>query len=108
MMAVSGWGPNGQRKALLDAEYCFRSNKVSSTIAKLLGNWFRHMPYKVQDIYASFVDKNAYNGVGLKNVYQRLKIYFGDKADVRIDSELDEGTTVTLKIPVKERKINEE
>jgi two-component system sensor histidine kinase YesM len=71
-------------------------------------NGYGIMPYKVQDIYASFVDKNAYNGVGLKNVYQRLKIYFGDKADVRIDSELDEGTTVTLKIPVKERKINEE
>lgn len=71
-------------------------------------NGFGIMPEKVALIYESFKDKNVYNGVGLKNVYQRLQIYFGDKADVRIDSRLDEGTSVTLFIPVKERRINEE
>jgi len=71
-------------------------------------NGFGIMPDKIADIYSSFKDKNVYNGVGLKNVYQRLKVYFGEKADVKIDSVLDEGTTITLFIPVKERKINEE
>jgi two-component system sensor histidine kinase YesM len=71
-------------------------------------NGYGIMPEKIEEIYSSFRDKNVYNGVGLKNVYQRLKIYFGDKADVKISSELDEGTTVTLIVPVKERKIYED
>jgi len=71
-------------------------------------NGFGIMPDKIEEIYSSFKDKNVYNGVGLKNVYQRLKVYFGEKAEVKIESVLDEGTTITLLIPVKERKINEE
>lgn len=71
-------------------------------------NGFGIIPDKVNEIYDSFKNKNAYEGVGLKNVYQRLKIYFGEKADVRIISELDKGTTVSLIIPIKERRINED
>ena len=41
-------------------------------------------------------------GVGLKNVYLRLKIYYGDKADILFSSELDEWTRVTIKIPLGE------
>lgn len=77
-------------------------------ILSVMDNGYGIMPDKIEEIYASFQDKNVYNGVGLKNVYQRLKIYFGEKADVKVTSVLDEGTTVTLFIPVKERKINEE
>ena len=40
-------------------------------------------------------------GVGLKNVYLRLKVYFGEKADIKIESKLDEGTTITLLIPTE-------
>jgi two-component system sensor histidine kinase YesM len=37
--------------------------------------------------------------VGLLNVYQRLKLYYGDRADLIITSELDEMTNVKLMIP---------
>jgi two-component system sensor histidine kinase YesM len=57
------------------------------------------LPEKVQEIFASFKDDSAHSGVGLKNVYQRLKIYYGEKADIKIDSELDKGTTITILIP---------
>lgn len=77
-------------------------------VLSVTDNGYGIMPEKIDEIYESFKDKNVYNGVGLKNVYQRLKIYFGEKADVKVTSVLDEGTTVTLIIPVKERKINEE
>jgi len=38
-------------------------------------------------------------GVGLSNVYRRLKIYYGDEADLLIDSKYMKGTTVTLIMP---------
>ncbi|WP_230986752.1 sensor histidine kinase [Cohnella fermenti] len=38
-------------------------------------------------------------GIGLGNVYRRLKIYYGDQADVRVESRFMRGTTVTLIIP---------
>lgn len=38
-------------------------------------------------------------GIGLVNVYRRLKIYYGDEADLLIESGFMKGTTVTLSIP---------
>lgn len=39
------------------------------------------------------------SGIGVKNVNDRLKIYFGENYGISIKSELDVGTTVTVKIP---------
>jgi len=38
-------------------------------------------------------------GVGLQNVDQRIRLYFGDIYGLSIESELEEGTTVVLRIP---------
>ncbi len=38
-------------------------------------------------------------GIGVKNVDDRLKIYFGEKYGIQIESELDVGTKVTVRIP---------
>ena len=38
-------------------------------------------------------------GIGIRNVNNRIKIYFGEQYGIRIDSELDEGTTVTIVMP---------
>ncbi|MGN0983420.1 MAG: sensor histidine kinase, partial [Gemmiger sp.] len=38
-------------------------------------------------------------GIGLKNVNDRLRIYFGEGYGLRIDSVPDEGTTVTVRMP---------
>ncbi len=42
-------------------------------------------------------------GIGVKNVDDRLKIYFGEEYGITIESELDVGTTVTVKIPKIEK-----
>ena len=42
-------------------------------------------------------------GIGVKNDDDRLKIYFGEEYGITIDSELDVGTTVTIKIPKIEK-----
>lgn len=38
-------------------------------------------------------------GIGVKNVNDRIKIYFGDDYGIVVQSELDVGTTITIKIP---------
>lgn len=39
------------------------------------------------------------SGIGIKNVHDRIKIYFGDKYGLTITSEPDEGTRVEILIP---------
>lgn len=38
-------------------------------------------------------------GIGIKNVNDRIKIYFGETYGIRIDSEPDIGTCVTIRMP---------
>lgn len=39
------------------------------------------------------------SGIGVKNVNERIKLYFGDGYGLSIESESDEGTTVTIRLP---------
>ena len=39
------------------------------------------------------------NGIGLLNIDERIKLSYGEEYGLSIDSELDEGTTVTITIP---------
>lgn len=38
------------------------------------------------------------SGIGLRNVQERIRLYFGERYGVRIESEPDEGTEVTLRM----------
>ncbi|MCM3443668.1 sensor histidine kinase [Metabacillus halosaccharovorans] len=49
--------------------------------------------------------KNDTKGIGLLNIYRRIKLFYGDEAFMDIQSELGEGTTVMIHFPIK---INEE
>lgn len=59
---------------------------------------------KIQEMYDSMKIEQKQSSVGLRNVYQRLKIYYGDESDFIIDSELDERTIIRLVIPVERAK----
>jgi len=39
--------------------------------------------------------------IGLRNVYQRLRLYYDDRVDFRIDSEPDSGTKVMFRMPIR-------
>lgn len=41
------------------------------------------------------------SGIGVKNVMERIKLYFGDDYGLSIWSEPDEGTTITIRLPVQ-------
>ena len=55
---------------------------------------------KIAQIYRILDGEEEGQSVGLKNVYQRLKLYYGEEASMIISSELDELTNVKLVIPV--------
>jgi len=54
----------------------------------------------IDDLYRSFEDGAVSNSVGLKNIYQRVMIYYSGNAGMVIESELDEGTVITIKQPL--------
>lgn len=39
--------------------------------------------------------------IGLRNIYKRLQLIYGEEAELLIDSKVNEGTVVTIKIPMK-------
>ena len=52
-----------------------------------------------EDILFKEGNKGRGLGIGIKNVNDRIKIYFGEQYGIRVESELDEGTTVLIRIP---------
>lgn len=80
----------------------------SYIILKIKDNGYGISEDKLEQIYKSFHDDSIHQGVGLKNVYQRIKIYYGDGADIKIDSLFDEGTIISIYIPKKKAIKNEE
>jgi two-component system, sensor histidine kinase YesM len=43
--------------------------------------------------------KKGFSGIGVKNVYQRLKLLYGENFIMDIQSEIDVGTTISLQLP---------
>lgn len=44
-------------------------------------------------------ERSDSSGIGIKNVSDRIKIYFGDNYGVKVESEPDVGTKITVRIP---------
>lgn len=40
--------------------------------------------------------------IGLRNVYKRLRLHYGDRVDLHILSRVDEGTTISFRIPAQQ------
>nr|WP_307993188.1 sensor histidine kinase [uncultured Niameybacter sp.] len=73
--------------------------------------------YQIQDngvgipphIMEHLLDEN-YNletkgsGVGLKNVHKRIQLYYGNTYGVKVESELEEGTKIEIRIPIRENE----
>lgn len=53
--------------------------------------------------YDNVKSSKSFNGIGVQNVYQRMKLIYGDEFQLRIDSIDGEGTTLTFRIPVNKR-----
>ncbi|MGO4938221.1 cache domain-containing sensor histidine kinase [Fundicoccus sp. Sow4_H7] len=60
---------------------------------------------KLASIRQHLNSPNAKMGVGLINVHQRLQIYYGKEYGVKIESELDYGTEVTINFPLEGNEV---
>lgn len=66
----------------------------------VIDNGYGMRQEKIDDLYKNLKNPNLIDGVGLKNIYQRLAIYYGIDAKLIIESELDEGTCISVIIPI--------
>lgn len=53
----------------------------------------------IEDVNDSFTDVLKTSGYGLKNVNQRIKLYYGKQYGLRIESEYTKGTKVSILVP---------
>ncbi|RKP58168.1 sensor histidine kinase [Cohnella endophytica] len=67
----------------------------------------RMMINKLQIIEESVQKDHSNNiGIGLTNVYDRLKLIYGNKFQMSLQSEQDQGTTVVLVLPIQPMEKN--
>lgn len=55
----------------------------------------------IEELYQRITVETSGKSVGMRNVYQRLKLYYGEDVRFEILSELDESTTIRISIPRK-------
>lgn len=70
-------------------------------VFKIADNGYGMKEETIKLLYERFNNPDLSDGVGLKNVYQRLRIYYGERAFLHIESEIDCGTEITISIPVE-------
>ena len=59
-------------------------------------------PEEMEKIFAAGSQSGSGSGVGVRNVNERIKLYFGEAYGLCFESELDKGTTVNVWLPVLE------
>ncbi len=59
---------------------------------------------QIKGIYLACEQENSKRCIGLKNVYRRLKIYYGEEGTLRIASEVGEGSRICFSIPIDKLK----
>ncbi|WP_197072280.1 cache domain-containing sensor histidine kinase [Clostridium culturomicium] len=59
----------------------------------------------LEELNKSLNVKNENFGYGLYNVNQRIKLVYGENSGVKIESILNKGTTVTIKIPLSTKEL---
>ncbi len=72
-------------------------NKIKFSVSD---NGYGMRKEKIDELYKNLNNPNLNDGVGLKNIYQRMVIYYGSEAQLVIESNLDEGTCISIMIPM--------
>jgi two-component system sensor histidine kinase YesM len=67
-----------------------RLKEIQEELNKVTGRNYRFSPDNPAPLY-----------FGLKNVRSRIKLYYGEEADLRLESEEGKGTRVTMILPIR-------
>jgi len=77
---------------------------VSITNGKLLyeicDNGLGIEPYKLKELLDYRVKSNTGSGVGVKNVHERIQLSYGTEFGLKIESEMEVGTTIKIWLPL--------
>lgn len=68
---------------------------------QVIDNGYGIKPEALRDILKR-EPRNEQSSVGLKNVNERIKLYYGEDYGLNIESELDVGTTVSIRVPANQ------
>jgi two-component system sensor histidine kinase YesM len=73
---------------------------------EIIDNGVGFTPYKLNKIQAALADDSgeitfSESGFGLENVHRRIQLYYGKQYGLTIQSKYQEGTRVTVTIPLK-------
>lgn len=69
-------------------------------VFRISDNGYGIKPEDLKDLLEKEAKSTSGSGVGLKNVNGRIKLRYGDEYGVTIESELDVGTAVIIRIPL--------
>lgn len=69
---------------------------------EVVDNGYGMTDEKIKELYDILDNDDLSDGVGIKNIYQRLKVYYGSKASLVISSKPDYGTKISILIPAGE------
>ena len=86
-----------------------RTGMITKLPRNDIGKFIKHkIRYTgTSDDYIIYDDSEEYGytkggiGIGLKNIYRRLQYYYGEEAELKIESIHAEGTKVVLSLPKK-------
>ena len=69
-------------------------------IIKVIDNGSGMSSENLEELQQAYDYKKKFSGIGIQNVQERIKVYFGDKYGISFESTLGKGTTVTITLPV--------
>lgn len=93
---MHGFDQQGKKGALIKVSAKLKDGFI---VFSIQDNGYGILPEKVSEIEKSFTDSEVQSGIGLKNVYQRIKVFYGERAGLEIKTVLDEGTDIVISIP---------
>ncbi len=71
-------------------------------LLQVMDNGVGMTPEEMRKIFEKSDKSRIGSGVGVRNVNERIKLYFGDEYGLSFESELDKGTTANVWLPVLE------
>ncbi|MCX7711150.1 MAG: sensor histidine kinase [Clostridia bacterium] len=71
-------------------------------LLQVIDNGAGMTPEEIETIFNKKESSVRGSGVGVRNVNERIKLYFGDDYGLSFESEIDRGTVANLRLPVME------
>lgn len=86
------------RRHVLNVEMCREEDAICIMIEDNGCGMTEEMVWEVN--HGVFGNAETKRHIGMENAITRIRMYYGEKADVRIESEIDKGTRVNIRIPL--------